>query len=155
MIELTNIENKVSFICEIIGYEFPDIPDNDGCLLRVRIKEGDNFFEVVDPALEATELIYIFEWFQSLSKNRLPRYAHLTFTEPCISFNYLSIKDDIIKISVELSHELKPDFKLDQFGFYDFEWDIVFELSSVDFKQILKSINTTILKYPRRGKSDF
>ena len=46
MIELINIENRVSFTCEIIGYEFPDTPTDDWCFVRVKIKEGKNLMGI-------------------------------------------------------------------------------------------------------------
>lgn len=154
MIELTNIEHNVILKCDIVGYEFPDSPGDNWCLLRVEVRQGNKSFERIDPALETTELLDLCEWFRCLSESRLPRYSRLTFTEPCISFEFLACKDDQVRISVELSHELKPDFELEQFQSKHSEWTIVFELNSKDFEKTLTGIKEAINQYPMREKSE-
>ncbi len=94
MIELNNIENNVRLKCDIVGYEFPDNLEDNWCILRVEVKQENQTFVRVDPALETTELVELYEWFESISKNRLPQYAQLTFTEPCISIEFLACKND-------------------------------------------------------------
>jgi len=153
MLELKNIENHVRLRCEVVGYQFPNSPEDDWCLLKVEIKQGNQLFEKVDQALEATELVEIYEWFKCLSENRLPQYAHLTFTEPCISFEFLSCKNEQVRISVELSHELKPDFELEQFQSKHSDWVIVFELNGKDFEKTIGGIEASINQYPISGKS--
>ncbi len=153
MFALKNIENHVRLKCEVVGYQFPDSPKDDWCLLKVEIKQGNQIFEKIDPALEATELVELCEWFQCLSENRLPKYAQLTFTEPCISFEFLSCKNEQVRISVALSHELKPDFELEQFQSTHSDWVIVFELNSKDFEKTIYGIGAATNQYPSREKS--
>ena len=151
MIKLKNIDGKVNLSIEVKGYQFPESEKDDWCLLKVLVEQGNNSVELLDPAIETTELVQLLLWFSRLAEGRLPRYAHLTFTEPCISFNFLSFKDDVIRISVTLSHELKPDFPLVQFGRESSEWCIVFELSENQFKNIRNGIKSTLKRYPIRG----
>lgn len=150
MIEFINVDKNVKVKCDIVGYQFPDNFKDNWCLLRVEIKQGDQVFEKVDPALEANELIELCEWFKCLSNNRLPRYAKLTFAEPCLSFEFLACSNNHVRISVELSHELKPEFELEQFNTKHSEWIIVCELDSKDFEKVIKCIEATIDLYPIR-----
>lgn len=153
MIELSDVENNVRLRCEIVGYQFPDSPQDDWCLMKVEVEQGDDAFESIDPALEACELVGIYEWFKCLAENRLPRYAHLTFTEPCIGFEFLAYKDDRVRFSVELGHELKPNFDLNQFRPEKRDWVIVFELNRTDINGLLDGIGDAIKQYPIRDKS--
>jgi len=150
MIELENIENHVKLKCEVVGYQLPDNLEDNWCLLKLEIKQGDKFFEIIDPALETTELVELCEWFKSLSKNRLPRYAKLDFTEPCISFEFLACKNECVRISVELSHEFEPTFKLEQFQSKQSDWVIVFELNDKDFEKTIGGIEAAISHFPTR-----
>ncbi|MFC1836860.1 hypothetical protein ACFL2Q_19400 [Thermodesulfobacteriota bacterium] len=150
MIELNNVEDHLSFRCEVIGYEFPDNPEDDWCLLKVDIKQGYQSFEAVDPAIEASDLVRIFEWFKCLAEHRLPPYAELCFTEPCISFGFLAHRNEKVRISIELSNKLKPDFNLSQFGLSETDWRIVFELDNVDFERTLHGIEAATRQHPIR-----
>jgi hypothetical protein len=151
MIELGNVENHVSFRCEVVGYEFPDSLEDNWCLLKVTVKQDARCFEAIDPALETYDLIAIQNWFKSLSEGKLPRYAHLAFTEPCISFEFLACKDSRVRLGINLHNELTPDFKLKQFNARHSNWAIVFELDNDDFKKTLDGIRTAIDTYPVRG----
>ncbi|MET1255630.1 hypothetical protein [Aliikangiella maris] len=151
MIKLKNIEGKVSLSIEVVGYQFPESEKDDWCLLKVQVEQDNDSIELIDPAIETTELAQLLLWVSSLSEGRLPRYAHLTFIEPCISFNFLSFKDDIVRISITLSHELKPNFPLIQFGNESSEWCIVFELNENQFTNIRNGIKSTLERYPIRG----
>ncbi len=151
MIKLENVDGNIRLSLEVVGYEFPDSPKDDWCLLQVGIDQEGQTCELIDPALETTELVHLLRWFSSLSEGRLPRYAHLTFTEPCISFEFLAFKDNVIRIAVRLSRELKPDFKIRQFGRSSDNWSIVFELDQVQFKSIRDGLSDTLDRFPIRG----
>ena len=152
MFELNNIENKVSINCSVAGYQFPDNPKDDWCLLKVLVQHNGAVFEKIDPALETQELVRMYQWFECLSKNMLPRFACLSFTEPCIGFEFLAYNKGIVRISIGLGHELKPPFELEQLRSKSSEWNIVFELDESDFNRILTGIDTAIKKYPTRSK---
>ncbi len=152
MIELKNIENKLDFKCEVEGYQFPENSSDDWCNLKVGVRQNGLVFEKVDPALETLEVEILYDWFKCLSENSLPRFAELTFTEPCISFNFLAFQHNKVRISIELDHELKPGFEIEQFGELDQDWQMVFELTDVDFKEILSGLSLTMKQYPVRGE---
>jgi hypothetical protein len=153
MIELINIENKIKLGCEIVGYEFLDRIEDNWLLLKVKVEQEGMIFEKIDATLTTTELIDLYEWFKCLAENRLPQYAHLTFTEPCISFNFLSYQNNRVRISIELSHELKPDFEIDQFKTKSIDWNIVFDLDSNVLEKTIVRIGATMNRFPIRGKS--
>lgn len=151
MLNLKNVEGSVELNCEIIGYQFPDSKKDDWCLLKVSIKQENERCELVDPALEAAELEQLENWFTCLAEKRLPKYARLTFTEPCISFEFLAYRDGLVRIAVRLGHELKPNFKLKKFRSESSDWGVVFEINERQFEGILSGIRKTLLKYPVRG----
>lgn len=152
MFELVNVENKVWISIEVLGYQFPESPEDNWCFLNVKVTQGNEQFEKTDPAVETTELVEMYEWFKCLSKRVLPKCSHLTFIEPCISLEFLSCSKSTVRIAIILDHELKPGFDIEQFGSKNSNWDIVFELSGSHFKNILQGIETQILKYPNREK---
>lgn len=151
MITLKNIEERIDLEIEVVGYQFPEIEDDDWCFLRLRIQQDSDNIELIDPAIETTELIDLFSWFSCLSEGRLPEYAHLDFVEPCISFKFLSFKEGVVRISINLSHELKPDFPMKQFGYEENEWSIAFDLEEEQLKSICSGIKKTLDQYPIRG----
>ena len=151
MLELKNVEGNVKFNCEVIGYQFPASKKDDWCLLKVAIEQAGDHCELIDPAIETTELEQLYNWFSCLAEKTLPRYAHLTFTEPCISFEFLAYRNGLVRMAVHLGHELTPNFKLKQFRSEVSEWVIIFELAEIQFKDILEGIQATLSKYPVRG----
>ena len=153
MIELSNVENKVHLKCQVIGYQFPESERDDWCLLEVNATQGEYNFKRVDPALDTTELVRLHQWFKCLSKRMLPRFANLSFTEPCISFQFLGSTDEEVRISIQLGHELKPNFEIEQLGISNDNWKIVFTLNDQDFVSVLDGISQTLIAYPIRGSS--
>ncbi|MDH5731510.1 MAG: hypothetical protein OEZ58_21200 [Gammaproteobacteria bacterium] len=153
MVDLTNIENDVTLKCSIEGYQFDqkDEPDDDWCNVKVELRQGNRKFEKTDPALEASDLIRIKGWFECLARNELPSFAVLSFTEPCIEFAFLSKVDNRIRISVNLSHELRPDFDLTQFRTKFDDWNIVFDLDGTDFERNIASLSRAIELFPIRS----
>lgn len=153
MFKLSNVENKVALELAIEGYQFPDSPKDDWCLVKVIVKQGEDTFEAVDPALETTELLRVIEWFRCISRRKLPRYARLSFTEPCLEFKFLACTDDAVRISIHLSHELKPNFKLKQLGLSLSKWNVVFELGENEFNEIISGIEAALQRFPVRNQS--
>lgn len=152
MLTLTNVEKHITLNCEIIGYQFPGSLTDNWCTLKINISQGEKVFEKIDPALDTRELIEIHNWFKALAEKRLPRFAHLTFTEPCLSFEYLACGSDNVRFSINLSHEFKPSFKLEQFKSSSKDWRIVFELDDTGFTDVLSSLERSIEKYPSRAR---
>ena len=118
MFDAVNVDGAVQLAFGVTGYEFPDAVD-DWCLVRVAIRQGGDPYEAVDPALEATELPRIADWFRALADDRLPRHATLGFTEPCLAFEFLARDDAGVRFAVHLCGELRPPFPLRQFGTTD------------------------------------
>lgn len=157
MIKLTSEKGDFDFECNIINYQFPDIVD-DWCLLRVKITKDDSVFEKIDPALEAMDLPKLHNWFNALANNTLPSTSQLWFIEPCISFDFNGYRNGLVYISINLSHELKPDFIFDdKIGFDTADEDnqyqaasLQFALAPNDFTAILHYLSATIDQYPKR-----
>jgi hypothetical protein len=150
MFKLKNIEGKIDLTLEVVGYQFPDSDEDDWCNLKVTVEQEKERCELVDPALETTELVQLLLWFSSLSECRLPRYAHLTFTELCISFEFLAFKDDVVRIAIHLSHELKPEILMKQLGSKSEDWCVIFELGSENFSNIRNGMKSALERCPIR-----
>lgn len=167
MIKLENKDIDLSFQCEIIGYQFPEIEhsewDSNWYNVKIVVCQRENVFEKVDPALTTYGLVKIRDWFKNLSENKLPYSTTLTFTEPCIEFKLLGRDEEGVRIIIELNCELEPDFKLTDYlcheGSYlaKYEeqeetkyWDMVFTLTDDDFKRVLIGLDETIEKFPIR-----
>jgi hypothetical protein len=114
MLDALDVDSRIHLICRVVGYQFPDDQDDNWCLVRVEVDRDGKTFEKVDPALETPDLIVIQDWFRALANDQLPRYAHLTFTEPCLSFEFIAKTDAGIRLAVQLSHELRSGFPLKQ-----------------------------------------
>lgn len=155
MIELKNIEDQIAFKCGVKGYQFPEIQKDDWCLLVIEVRQSNQVFTKTDPAIDAKELLAIYEWFKCLSEKKLPRYAELTFTEPCISFQFLAYRNEKVRIAIRLSHELEPDFEILQFRSESSNWTIVFELDGSNFSEILSGLESAIILFPARGESEY
>lgn len=110
MFDAANVEDHVHLRCEVVGYQFPATADDDWCLVRVSVRQGQDMFERVDAALEAGELVSMRNWFRALSEDRLPRVARLEFTEPCLSFEFLARDENGVRFAVNLDAELRTLF---------------------------------------------
>lgn len=155
MIIIDNIDNNICFEWGVVGYEFPDLStgsDANWCQVKVKVVQDDKVFETIDPALETYDLIKIQQWFKDLSQKRLPKYAHLEFIEPCMSFEFASHNEDKVNIAIHLNYELKPHFDLIQFGIKYESWKMIFELTQNDFENILMGLERTTKMYPIRSE---
>ncbi|WP_140918693.1 WapI family immunity protein [Limnobaculum xujianqingii] len=149
MISLTSIDGSTTLDLDIVGYQFPDQSDN-WCLLNLSVKQGSEHFDKVDPALETGDLNRLYHWFSALAENRLPEYANLSFTEPCLELAFLSYQNDVVRVAFILNCELKPHFPLkNEFG-EEKDWRLVFALQKEDFNHILSSFRQWINAYPSR-----
>jgi tRNA threonylcarbamoyladenosine modification (KEOPS) complex Pcc1 subunit len=63
----------------------------------------------------------------------------------------LAFNDGVVRISINLSHELKPPFKIEQFRAMSEDWNLVIELRANDFANIRGGIKSALEKYPVRG----
>ena len=152
MFNATNVDDSVHLQCEIVGYQFPDTPGDDWCLVRVLARHTQKSFEKVDPALEATDLLRIRDWFRSLAADRLPRFAHLTFIEPCLSFQFLATDSAGVRFAVHLGAELRPSFKLCQLSCVTDEWGVVFHLDAERLAAVVAAVEGAIERFPTRDR---
>lgn len=150
MIDLKNINGDVEIRLDIVGYQFPDDPKDNWLFLALTVNQNGRILQLIDPAIETTDLVTIYEWFTDLSQRRLPKFSRLDFIEPCICFEFLGCKKDTVRIAIEFSHELRPNFMITQLGNQDYEWEIIFELTDIDFRNSIFKIIETMEKYPIR-----
>ena len=149
MFDAVSLDDGVHLAFGVIGYEFPDMAD-DWCHVRVAVRQGAESFQAVDPALEATELPAIRDWFRALAADRLPRYATLSFTENCLAFEFLARDDAGVRFAVHLCGELRPPFSLRQFTYEDAEWHIVFHFTPERLAAVAAAAEATLGRFPAR-----
>ena len=126
--QATNVDGGVQLCCNVVGYQFPEIAHDDWCQVCVDVRQGEDSFHKIDPALDATDLRSIRDWFSALARNNLPRFALLSFVEPCLSFEFLGCNDAGVRFAIHLGAELKPNFQLKQLSYESKKWGIVFHL---------------------------
>lgn len=152
MLKLKNVEGRIELELSVAGYDPPQSSTTNWCNLKVLVTQDEDVFEETFPAIETTDITKLSTWFQRLAERQLPRFARLSFTEPCIQLAFLAYKEPTVRISVRLSHELKPSFKIKQFRspFDNPEWEIVFELNDEDFRTIICNLEQIETIYPVR-----
>ena len=151
IVDLWNPDRSLRLRLSIIGYQFPNEHSDDWLFVRLEVEHQGESYDRIDPALEATELPEIHAWFKALSTRILPKWANLSFTEPCLEFRFLRSKESSVRIAVGLNAELRPPFALHQLGNRDDEWDAVFELGTIEFESILSGIESAMATYPVRS----
>ena len=98
--QATNVDGGVQLRVGVVSYQFPQLAADDWCQVSVEVRQGERAFHKIDPALEATELCSIRDWFSALASNNVPRYAQLGFVEPCLSFELLERHDEGVRFAV-------------------------------------------------------
>ncbi len=150
---------KLEFRFSITGYQFPDIEsDSDGNWINVKYEcfYRDNQFEVIDPSLLTTELKEIFDWFDLISKNQIPKYTSLNFLEPNLEFILYGNKNNIIRYGIKLDLEAKPPFRIEEFSIpydedEDHEFIMIFESSFDDFRMYSELFCIMCKEYSQKG----
>lgn len=150
MFHARNVCFSVELTLDIVDYQFPGVAEDDWCLVELAIRHGPLFFEKRDSSLEAADLPRIADWFLALAERRLPRFARLTFSEPCLAFAFIGADDAAVRISVDLDADLRPNFPLNQLGATTTDWSVVFELSSCQLAITAMAIREKSLKFPSR-----
>lgn len=150
LFKLKNTENDIELELSVVGYQFPDDHRDNWCLVSATVKQNGNKFTVTDPALETGSLKRILEWFNHLNERILPRCALLSFTEPCLEFEFLASDAESVRVSVNLGAEMKPGFELIQFENPSEDWNIIFDLTPEDFESISEGIKLAMKQYPAR-----
>lgn len=117
-------------------------------------KVRSDSFEKLDPALEAGELVSIRDWFRSLADDRLPRWAHLTFTEPCLGFEFLARDAAGVRFAVDLRAELRPQFRLRQLSAATEQWVVVFHFDAERLALVADAVDGLVAEFPVRSRDD-
>ena len=85
-----------------------------------------------------------------LATDRLPRYATLSFTEPCLALEFLARDDAGVRFAVHLCGKLRPPFPLRQLGCGDRDWHIVFYCTPERLAAVAASAEATSGRFPPR-----
>lgn len=96
----------------IVGYQFPEATDEldrNWLNISVKVDTGQENWEAEDPSLLTWELRSMVHWFERLTEGKKPRYKHLAFTEPNLSFKLLNRSTEPLKrIRILFDMELRP-----------------------------------------------
>jgi hypothetical protein len=152
MLDLDDIDGSVHVRCDVTAYQFSTSRADDWCLVRVVVAQGADSFEKVDPALEAGDILRIRDWFRALAEDRLPRYAHLDFIEPCLSFEFLGATSEGVRLAVHLGAELRPPFPLRQLSHVSDDWAVVFVLASAQLHAVADACEEAGRRLPVRSR---
>jgi hypothetical protein len=150
-IDLWNADRRVHLMLRIAGYEFPEIKEENWLDVHLTLEHDGKHFERIDPSLEVRELGWLRDWLTALRCRRLPEWATLHFTEPCLAFHYWSSTPHSIRIGIELQLELKPKFTLHQLGLDCDDWRIAFDLSDAQLDAMIATLERTLQEYPERN----
>ena len=153
IINFSDLKNDIRLELTVVGYQFPDESLDNWCLLNATISQENNVFVVNDPAIEAIDLVNILDWFKCIHNRQLPRYATLTFIEPCIEFNFIACCESYVRIAISLNNEMQPDFKFKQFGITLENCNLCFDLNLNDFNLIISNLESLVQLYPFRRKN--
>lgn len=150
---------KLEFRLSVVSYQFPEIKDDyDGnwLILKYEVKYREKSFVAEDPSILTVDLLSIYEWFDSISKQNIPRWVCLSFIEPNLEFEVFSNDDGKIRFGIKLSLEAKPQFVIEEFLAGDIEnveddFVMVFEANYHELVQYRDHFKKVIEQYPVKG----
>jgi len=133
------------------NYQFPDTDDKDWdgnwLLIEIKVVENNKTWKRIDPFLLTSDWLGIIDWFGELSKYVEPKSSNMSFTEPNLEFELLSVnkESDKIKFRIKLALECVPSF-------HKGEWSVAyeFELNAVECKIISDNCLEEYKKFPER-----
>jgi hypothetical protein len=143
-----DLSTSLDFV--VVEYEFPELLEDNWIRVRLSLKSGADSFEKTDPALEAKDLVAIHKWFSALAENRLPRFAHLTFIEPCLSFEFISKRERAVRIAIHLAAEVRPPFPPD-FESSPESWPFIAEFEPEELAAIASNFAAAVRRFPHRN----
>lgn len=156
-----NPSHDLDFQLSITGYEFPEVKTGlsaDWLNVRIETRYKALRFRAEFPALCTQEVGDIADWFETISRNDIPRFITTCFTEPNLEFQLLANRDGEIRFGIQLSHEFKPPFGIreltvdDQVEEED-DFIMVFEYGFEEMRSFAGSFRALLVSYPRRGES--
>ena len=160
MISFRNPEIDLEFDFSINDYQFPDTtcgPDANWLIVAVECRYQGKVFVKTDPSLDAQELEEIFNWFQSISRNTIPKYTYLSFTEPNLEFQLYHSKSGRIRFGIKLDAECKPPFHVSESTIEPVEphddFVMMFENSFDEISDYSARYRKLIASFPRRSET--
>lgn len=155
-----NPSHDLDFQLSIPGYEFPEIKTGlsaNWLIVRARTRYKALRSCVDFPALCAQELGDIADWFETISRNDIPRFVTAGFIEPNLEFELLANRGDKVRFGIRLSHEFKPPFRIEELAIDDqVEEDdpfvMVFEYGFEEMRSFAGCFRGLLDSYPRRGE---
>jgi hypothetical protein len=143
------IENQTVEL-KITNYQFPNINDGDwdgnwlNIYLNVKSKVGH--WRTVDASLTTWEVQELVNWFDTLSKNVIPKYVEMCFTEPNLSFELQSSSvSDNKAIRIKFNLESRPQSATD-----DKEYFVDLMANNDELKRLALDLQSELDKYPER-----
>ena len=146
---LNGINNQTVEI-KISNYQFPSETDDDWdknwLNIYLKVKSDVGNWQTIDPSLTTWEVNELINWFNTLSKDRLPEYRQLRFTEPNLSFELLDSNRKSLKMfRINFRLELRP-----QSAKEDKEYFVDCLVDNQELRQISDELKIELDKYPVR-----
>ena len=142
--------NNQTVEIKIINYQFPneidDDWDNNWLNIYLEVKSDVGNWQTIDPSLTTWEVNELIDWFNTLSKDELPKYLMLRFTEPNLSFELLDNKSKSLKLfRINFNLESRPQSATD-----DKEYFVDCLVDNQELKRIADELKIELDKYPKR-----
>lgn len=133
----------------IAGYEFAEATDQldlNWLIIGVKVDTSPENWEAEDPSLLTWELRSMVHWFDRLAEGKRPRYKHLVFTEPNLSFKLLNSSTVPLKrIRILFDMELRPHPPQEGRSYFV---DIVAD--NAELQRIARELEKELACYPER-----
>ena len=142
-----------SFELNILGYEFPEIPDNpedaNWLLIEIRINSGESAWKAIHPCLTTDEVDQLATWLKNIRKNILPE-SICAFIEPNLEFQLVENEAGKQYLRIFFALEFQPaEESSDIAGMGDLWMD--FDLDSLDPAALAHELRSELQKYPPRA----
>ena len=146
---LNGINNQTVEI-KITNYQFPNETDCDydrnWLNIYLKVKSDVGNWQTIDPSLITWEVKEIIDWFNTLSKDLVPKDLELSFIEPNLSFELLENSNGSLKMfRINFNLESRPQSATD-----DKEYFVDCLADNQELKRIADELKTELDKYPER-----
>jgi hypothetical protein len=142
-----------SFELEIVGYQFPEIADDEWdsnwLLIRTRASTTGGAWTSVDPGLLTGEVAGLAAWLQGIAVGSEAE-AELSFVEPNLEFELVERQEERARVRVWFEQESRPAWApRARVGERDVCVDLA--VSRGDLRRAAEDLQEELRRFPRRG----
>ena len=141
--------NNQTVEIRITNYQFPnetqDEWDRNWLNIYLKVKSDLGNWQTIDPSLTTWEVNELIDWFNLLSKDMVPKYLKLNFTEPNLSFELFNDNRPQKIFRINFNLESRPQSAKDSEEYFV---DCIVE--NQELKRIADELKMELDKYPER-----